>query len=730
MEDNRVTSTQPFPVSPASCDDVIESNFSPIGGDEEIESSLQTAIHRTCRWLLDRQHADGYWCGELEGDTILESEYILLLAWLGRENSPVAQKAARYIVEKQLSGGGWAQYPGGGVDISGSVKAYFALKLTGHDPQADYMQRARAAILAHGGADAVNSFTRFYLALLGQISYEHCPAVPPEAVLLPTWSPLSIYQISAWSRTILVPLSIMWAHRPARQLAPQQGIAELFINDPDNWPELRCPGLKAARGWFTWERFFRTVDRTLKWCERRGLKPLRRRALRAAEAWMTERFVDSDGLGAIFPPIIWSVVALKCLGYDDDSAEVRYCHEQLESLMIEEDDTVRLEPCKSPVWDTAIALRSLAAAGLSIQDSAVSRAVQWLLDKEVTRRGDWSAKVKAEPGGWFFEHHNEFYPDVDDTIMVMMALAEGSGFRVQGSGGREQKSEVRGQRSEGWLGQSVAMPQRDEGPAWVAQEKASSLEAAREYAGVMDRVAAACERARRWILAMQNRDGGWGAFDKDNDHEFLCHVPFADHNAMIDPSTPDITARVLEALSRFGMRVGHPAVDRALKLLRQTQEPDGSWPGRWGVNYIYGTWQVLVGLADIGVPLDDPAIVRGTQWLVRHQQSSGGWGETANSYLDPTLRGQGPATASQTAWALLGLMAAGQSKHPAVERGVQFLIERQRPDGGWDEPEFTGTGFPLVFYLRYHLYPIYFPLLALAGKGSADRVQKDTTTDF
>src|SRR5262245_15719861 len=657
-----------------------------------LAARVTDAIGLTRDWLLARQHSDGHWCAELEGDTILESEYILLLAWLGQEQSRIARKCAAYIVEKQLPTGGWAMYPGGKMEISGSVKAYFALKLTGHDPQADYMCLAREAIRTAGGADAVNSFTRFYLALLGQLSYEHCPAVAPELVLLPKWSPINIYRMSAWSRTILVPLSIMWAYRPQRSISPDRGISELFIRDPANWPPLRCPGLTQEHGWFSWEQFFRTADSCLKWLESRRWTPFRRKALAAAERWMTTRFAHSDGLGAIFPPIIWSVIALKCLGYDENSAEMRYNFDQLKGLTIEQQHTAHLQPCLSPVWDTALALRAMAAslggtgvspvlsAGVStVRQFPEDRAVNWLLDKEVTRRGDWAEYAASPPAGWFFEYHNEFYPDVDDTAMVMIAL-------------RELDSKQRG-------------------------------------------VTSACERARKWILAMQNRDGGWGAFDRDNDADFLCRVPFADHNAMIDPSTPDLTGRALEALAMWGQKPDDPSIRRGIDFLRRTQERDGAWFGRWGVNYIYGTWQSLVGLATVGVSTADPAIKRGANWLLNHQHACGGWGESADSYEQPELRGRGPVTASQTAWAVLGLMAAGLHNHRAVERGIYYLLDTQRPDGGWDELEYTGTGFPRVFYLRYHYYPIYFPLLALAqyqrGARSEERgVKKTQNSEF
>lgn len=656
-----------------------------------LAAPVRQAIDRTRRWLLDRQHADGFWCAELEGDTILESETILLWAYLGQENTDLARRAAAYLVQKQLPDGGWAMYPGGRMDISGSVKAYFALKLTGHDPQTEYMQRARRAILAHGGADAVNSFTRFYLALLGQISYRQCPAVPPEAVLLPKWFPVNLYAVSAWSRTIIVPLSIVWAMQPVRAIEPARGIRELFHKEPDQWPPLRCPGLRGGTGLLSWDRFFRTVDRLLKWCQRHRLTPLRRRAVAAAQQWTLHRFEHSDGLGAIYPPIVWSLLALKCLGYSDDSPEVRYCHQQLNDLILEDQSssTVRLQPCKSPVWDTAIALRALAASGVAPDQSAMRRGVQWLLDKQVTCRGDWAETVNALPGAWFFEHANDFYPDVDDTVMVLMAL------RAQFD---------------------AAAPSDETAPAELrlVAKAAASAQAAREELATIDRAAAAIDRGLCWVLAMQNDDGGWGAFDRNNDRQFLCYVPFADHNAMIDPSTPDLAGRALEALGKLGRRVCDPVVDRAVAYLRKTQEPDGSWFGRWGVNYIYGTWQALAGLAEVGVPPSDPMVIAGANWLLDHQQDCGAWGESADSYERPELRGQGPATASQTAWALLGLLAVGLKQHPAVTRGIDYLLATQQQDGTWNETEFTGTGFPRVFYLRYHYYPMYFPLLALA----------------
>ena len=666
-----------------------------------LAAPLRRAIMRTRQWLLAEQNAEGYWVAELEGDSILQSEYILLLAFLGREQTSAAKQLANRLIETQLPTGGWAMYPGGKVEVGATVKAYFALKLTGHDPGQDYMQKARRAALAHGGADAVNSFTRFYLALLGQIPYRQCPAVPPELTLLPKWFPVNLWALSAWTRTIVVPLSIMSACKPVREVAPELGIRELFLKPPDDWPELRTPGTKAKPGMLSWDRLFRRVDRAIKWCERFRLLPLRRRALRTAERWMIDRFEDSDGLGAIFPPMVWSVIALKCLDYDDDSPQMRYCLEQLEGLMIHERSTARMEPCKSPVWDTANALRALCDSGATADEEAIDSAVDWLLTKEARRPGDWAKTVRAEPGGWYFEHANAYYPDVDDTAMVLMALADRFDSHP---GGSNDDSTSRSLPPELTL---------------ISQNDAPDLKDAREQVGRVNRLAGAIGRGTAWMMAMQNRDGGWGAFDRNNDRQFLCHVPFADHNAMIDPSTADLTGRVLESLGRQGFRIDgdhkyRRQIDRAVAYLRDTQEADGSWFGRWGVNYIYGTWQVLVGLRQVGLGSDDPMMVAGANWLLAHQQPCGGWGESPDSYGDPRLRGQGPITASQTAWAVMGLIAADRERTGAVARGIRSLLAGQNRDGTWDEPEFTGTGFPQVFYLRYHMYPIYFPLMALS----------------
>lgn len=666
---------------------------------------LGTGIGRTRDWLLEQQHPDGYWVGELEGDTILESEYILLLTWLGRGDSEDVRRAAKYIEQQQLPTGGWAIYPGGPLEISASVKAYWAMKIAGYLPEEEPLRRAREAILAAGGAEKMNSFTRFYFALLGQFPWSKCPAVPPELILIPRWCPFNIYEMSAWSRTILVPLSIIWAFRPVLKLPDDWNVPELFIDSPELLPVTMPPSanvdsLPSSR-WMNWRVFFNTVDLTLKGAEKLGLHPFRQVALRQAENWVLERFEGSDGLGAIFPPIVWSIIALRCLGHDEDSPEVQSQLEELEALVIREESTDRLQPCKSPVWDTAIATIALRDAGVSQNHASLDRTVDWLISKEVRRPGDWTVRnADTEPAGWYFEFNNEFYPDVDDTCMVLMALA------------RCLPSEP------DWKIDFLV----DDWSPHEADKDATAVLAARNadsglIATQVDRLRpmlGAMHRGVRWIMAMQSKDGGWGAFDRDNTRELFTQVPFADHNAMIDPSTADLTSRMLEMFSYLDVPNDHPAVRRAIDFVWQNQDSEHCWYGRWGVNFLYGTWQCLVGLTRTGIPLTDARIRRAANWLKSVQRDCGGWGETPRSYDDPSLKGQGPPTASQTAWAVLGLIAAGEGESDSVHRGIEYLLDTQNEDGTWDEDWWTGTGFPRVFYLKYDLYRISFPLMALS----------------
>jgi squalene-hopene/tetraprenyl-beta-curcumene cyclase len=647
--------------------------------ESELSSRIRRALAATRLFLLSKQKPDGHWVAELEGDSILQSETILLLAFLGRLRTKRAHSIGRRLLDQQRPEGGWAIYPGGPVDPSATVKAYFALKLLGYDQKCAEMTAAREAALAAGGADAVNSFTRFYLALLGQIPYSACPVVPPELLFIPQRIPFSLGSVSAWSRTMIVPLSIMSALKPVVQVEESRGIRELFIRPPEEWPATCRPIPRHDRWGRCWAWLFRAANRVLHEYERLPWKPFRQWALEAAASWMHERIVGSDGLGSIFPPMVWSVIAFKALGFESDDPVLVECMSALGRLVIEEGDRSRVQPCHSPVWDTALTLKALSEAGQPPDSHEVQRGCRWLMNQQILERGDWGRSNRAAPGGWCFEYKNPYYPDVDDTAMALLAL--GTQYRI--------------------------MPEHLQSAAACSTEFDPDLEP-------MIGIACAFTLGTSWVRGMQNGDGGWGAFDRNNHLRPLCFVPFADHNAMIDPSTPDLTGRVLEALGMLGLRQGHKPIDRAVKYLRKTQEPDGAWTGRWGVNTIYGTWQAITGLRAVRVPPSDPCIERGVKWLLACQQECGGWGESPESYSNPTLRGRGPVTASQTAWALLGLMAAGLEEGPEVRRGVLFLLDRQRPDGNWDEPEFTGTGFPEVFYLRYHYYRTYFPLMALA----------------
>ena len=623
-------------------------------------AGVEAAAAAARRYLLSVQREDGHWCGELEGDTILESEYMLTMHFLGRTGEPRIRKAAEYLRRQQLPSGGWAIYPGGPPEVSSSAKAYFALKLAGDDREAPHMANARRVVQELGGLDACNSFTKIYLSIFGQYDWEKCPVVPPELILLPDGFPVSIYRMSSWSRAIVVPLSIISAYRPNCAVPEGSDIAELRT-PAGSPPHPRRPRTLKQR---TWGAFFAGIDRALHELETRGWTPLRRRALDLAEAWILERLERSDGLGAIFPPIVNTILALRCCGYAADHPLVAGQIEELLKLEIEEEETLRLQPCFSPVWDTALAVVALSESGVPADDERLRRAAGWLLDREVRVSGDWQRRIrKTPPGGWYFEYQNEFYPDTDDTAEVLAALA------------------------------AVRFPdEREE----------------RRRLG-------AIERGTVWQLAMQNDDGGWPAFDRDCDNEVLTFIPFADHNAMIDPSCDDITGRTLEALARIGIGREARAVRRAAAYLARKQDADGTWYGRWGCNFVYGTWLALRGLACAGEDLSEERYQRAGSWLRRHQNSDGGWGELPRSYDEPGRKGIGLSTPSQTAWALLGLFALGDRSSPSVRRGLDYLLSHQQYDGSWKDEHWTGTGFPRVFYLRYHLYATYFPLWALAA---------------
>lgn len=620
----------------------------------DLATLLRPPLEAARDFLLGLQDPRGYWWGELEADTTLESDYILLEFYLGEPRPEKVRKAAHYILSRQLPDGGWNIYAGGPSNISATVKAYFALKLAGFSGQEHFMRRARERALELGGVQAANTFTKIYFSIFGQYDWDAVPAIPPELVLLPDLHYFSIYQMSSWSRAILAPLSVICAHKPQRP-APGAEIDEIFLGG-------RRANLQLPRdpSTLTWRNFFLSVDRILKVIERSRFKPLRQQALRRAEQWMRERFEGCEGLGAIFPAMMNSIMALDCLGYRHDDPVMEEALRAFRRFEIEAGDTLRMQPCFSPVWDTAIALFAAMEAGLPAESPEAVRATDWLLDLQAQGKGDWQVKrPNLHPGGWYFEFKNEYYPDIDDTAMVLLALSKA---------------------------------------------RASS-------AGRLER---AIQRGLDWMLGMQGNDGGFAAFDVDNNHAVFCQVPFADHNAMLDPACPDVTGRVLEALARFGYCKGTPQADAAIAFLKRQQEAEGCWFGRWGVNYIYGTCFALRGLRAAGEDPREAYILRAGEWLRSTQNPDGGWGESCESYDNPDLKGQGPSTPSQTAWALLGLFAGDDWESESVRRGIEYLLSSQTAEGSWQEPYFTGTGFPRVFYLRYHMYRHYFPLLALA----------------
>ena len=625
------------------------------GKIEDLARRVTAAIDGARTWLFSRQHEDGYWCGELEADTTLESDYILVHTLLGTGNQERLRKCANYILRHQNEDGGWPIYNGGPSNISASVKAYFSLKLAGYKPDHPALEKARKKILELGGVTKVNTFTKIYLCFLGQYDYDAVPAIPPEIVLFPNWFWFNIYEISSWSRAILVPLSIVYAKKPFKKIPDEMAIDELFVGGRDK-SRMR---LEWSKKLVSWRNFFLVLDRLVHWFEAVHIRPLRSIALKKAEKWMLERFEMSDGLGAIYPAMLNAIIALRCLGYSLDDPQMIRALDEFEKLGIEDEDMFRMQPCMSPVWDTAYAMFALGEAGVPKTDPRMVKAADWTLQKQVRNPGDWMVNnKKGKPAGWYFEFNNEFYPDVDDTAMVALGLS-----KVEHPNGRYQVESV--------------------------------------------------ERAIDWILSMQCKNGGFASFDKDNDRMVFQYIPFADHNAMLDPPTVDITGRILEMFATYGYDKNHRAVKKALKFIRDEQEPDGSWFGRWGVNYIYGTALVLRGLEAIGIDHHEPYVQQAAEWLRMVQNPDGGWGETCGSYDDPTTRGVGPSTLSQTAWAVMGLLAANDTRSESVAKGVAYILKTQKKDGSWDEAWYTGTGFPRVFYLMYHLYRQYFPLIAL-----------------
>ncbi|HKD26930.1 MAG TPA: squalene--hopene cyclase [Xanthobacteraceae bacterium] len=622
--------------------------------------TLDSSIAAATQALIDCQHRDGHWVFELEADSTIPAEYVLLKHYLDEPfEVALEQKFAVYLRRQQGAHGGWPLFHDGDFDMSASVKAYFALKMIGDSPDAPHMVRAREAILSRGGAKQSNVFTRILLALYGVVKWTSIPVMPVEIMLLPRWFPFHLTKISYWGRTVIVPLLVLQTLKPLAKNRRGVTIDELFRENPrDIGPPERAPHQNA--GWFA---LFRIIDVMLRAAEPWFPASLRKRAIARAVDFVTERLNGENGLGAIYPAMANTVMMFEVLGFPKDHPHAAIARDAVDKLVVVNDYEAYCQPCVSPVWDTGLACHALLESGSDVAAASVRRGLQWLLPKQVLDvKGDWAARrADVRPGGWAFQYANPHYPDLDDTAVVTMAL-----------------------------------------------DRVRKRQPTREYD-------TAIARAREWIEGLLSRNGGWAAFDADNTYHYLNNIPFADHGALLDPPTEDVTARCVSMLAQLGERPDTNLILRAaIDYLRDSQLRDGSWYGRWGMNYIYGTWSVLCALNAAGLDPGSDIVRNAADWLVGIQNPDGGWGEDGTSYrLGYRGYERAPSTASQTAWALLGLMAAGQTDHEAVARGIAYLAETQDDDGFWTEPRFTATGFPRVFYLRYHGYRRYFPLWAL-----------------
>jgi len=626
---------------------------------------LDDAVARAAEALLRRRKPDGHWVFELEADATIPAEYILLKHYLGEPaDLKLERKIGVYLRRVRGAHGGWPLYHGGALDVSATVKAYFALKMIGDDPDAPHMAAARAALLAAGGAGACNVFTRILLALFGVMSWRAVPEMPVQITLLPRWFPIHLSKISYWARTVIVPLLVLRAIRPRAQNPRGVTIDELFVRPPSTVRSLA----RGAHQKEPWASGFFALDAALRAIEPMFSKASRRRAIAKAVAFVDERLNGEDGLGAIFPAMANAVMMYDALGYGEDQPSRATARRAIDKLLIVRDDEAYCQPCLSPVWDTALAVHALLEAASPEAESAAARGLDWLKPLQVLdAAGDWAQqRPGVRPGGWAFQYRNDHYPDLDDTAVVVMAMDRS-----------RRCGKVGGERAGGY----------DE----------------------------AIARGREWVEGLQSRNGGWGAFDADNTWHYLNNIPFADHGALLDPPTADVAARCVSMLAQLGEGADSPRMKVALAWLEREQEDDGSWFGRWGVNYVYGTWSALCAFNAASVSPDSPMVRKAVDWLIAIQNPDGGWGEGCDSYrLDYDGYQAAPSTSSQTAWALLGLMAAGETDHPAVARGVAWLAAHQEAGGEWPEDAYTGGGFPRVFYLRYHGYAKIFPLWALA----------------
>lgn len=624
-----------------------------------LEQKIDDTIHRTQQYLFSKQKPDGHWVGELLIDTTVMCDYLLYLHWSGEVDFSKQDKIIKHILRRQQPDGGWAIYEGGPSEINASVKCYLSLKLAGYTPDDPEMKRARDTILRLGGIPKMNTYGKLYLALIGQFPWKYLPIIPIETILLPNWLYFNIYDLSAWTRAMFVPLAIINHFKPTKLLPPEKQLHELYPYGTEH----KDFSLPRSQELFSWRNFFLAWDAFLKFVDKLPYKPFRSIALRQGEKWILERAgAGSDGLGAIFPSILNTIIAFKCLGYSDDHPAMIKMRRDLAILEVDdqENDDYRIQPCLSPVWDTAISTVALAESGIPANDPRLVKACDWLLTKEVKRFGDWRVNNSyPHAGGWAFEYNNEYYPDADDTFKVLLAL------RLIKGTDNDHKEKV-------------------------------------------------MKRALAWAKSFQCTDGGYAAFDKNVNKKWLEHVPFADHNAILDPSCSDITGRGLEIMGKMGYTTKDSGVRNMIDFCKKTQEEDGSWFGRWGVNYIYGTWQVLRGLRSIGLDMNEDWIVRARGWLESCQNTDGGWGESPASYDDPRLKGIGPSTPSQTAWALMGVLCFDNPTRSSIEKALRYLTSTQSADGTWEEKYITGTGFPKVFYLQYDMYRINWPLIALA----------------
>lgn len=613
--------------------------------------SIEKAIENSCRFFASTQFPDGYWWSELESNTTITSEYIMFFHLLGVVDPRRERSMVKYLLHEQLEDGSWGLYYGDEGELSTTVEAYFALKLAGEDPGSEPMRKARDFILRGGGVEASRVFTKIWLALFGQYDWSRIPSMPVEMVLLPDAFPFNIYEFSSWARGTVVPLSVVMDLKPVVNLPPEKSVSELYV--PPDHPFHRRPAPPSPV-----HKFFFLLDRLVKVAERLPVRFLRKRALKFAEKWVLDHQEETGDWGGIQPAMVYGVLAMFYLGYPVDHPVIARGVKALEEFCIEDHRGLCLQSCISPVWDTALTLMGLLDAGVDPRHPMADKASRWLVDRQILQGGDWQVKNDGEPGGWAFEFVNNFYPDVDDSAVILMVLGR------------------------------------------LDREQHPGLEACKK-------------RGLQWCVSMQSTCGGWAAFDRDNTLTLLNRIPFGDHEAMVDYPTEDITGRLLDLMGSYGYDNSHPRVRRGLGFLKDLQEPDGCWWGRWGVNYIYGTWSVLRGLVAVGEDPEQPYIRKAAQWLKDCQNPDGGWGETCESYERPELRGQGASTPSQTAWALMGLMAAGEARSLQVARGVQYLLSTQQEDGSWKEVHFTGTGFPKNFYIRYDNYRNCFPLMAL-----------------